>query len=276
MECSDVDTPSLPLPGSVPRFTRRRSSSPADERPFALVGKWAGGARRSCGSAPGPRLPSVQARGPSPVLASGSAGAGSASSRFPLGREIERIGDPPPRPIAAPAWRLQFYDHVLRCDQEGQWWFEALWTDERAEALEARREELARRLAAGVAARRRSAPTPGARRRAPRATRRRSRRARRADLRRRPVPGQPDRCASTRACARARRPTSSRTAVEQLRPDRAAFFADRRRRRGEPLPGAVPRAQGPQRSGARRSRARRRAASERRRSSAARRTAPRT
>jgi len=45
---------------------------------------------------------------------------------------------------------LAFYDHVLRCDADGGWWFEALWSDARAEALEARLEMLSARVAAGV------------------------------------------------------------------------------------------------------------------------------
>jgi para-aminobenzoate synthetase/4-amino-4-deoxychorismate lyase len=39
---------------------------------------------------------------------------------------------------------------VLRCDDDGRWWFEALWSDARAAALEARLQTLAARVAAGV------------------------------------------------------------------------------------------------------------------------------
>ena len=38
-------------------------------------------------------------------------------------------------PFACPGFSLAFYDHLLRLDAEGQWWFEALWTDERDAAL---------------------------------------------------------------------------------------------------------------------------------------------
>jgi para-aminobenzoate synthetase/4-amino-4-deoxychorismate lyase len=38
---------------------------------------------------------------------------------------------------------LAFYDHVLRCDRGGRWRFEALWTAERADALDERRLHLA-------------------------------------------------------------------------------------------------------------------------------------
>jgi para-aminobenzoate synthetase/4-amino-4-deoxychorismate lyase len=56
-------------------------------------------------------------------------------------------------PRALPAWWFGWYDHVLRRDRAtGEWYFEALYTDERAEALEQRLAELSRR-AAPVAAR---------------------------------------------------------------------------------------------------------------------------
>ena len=38
---------------------------------------------------------------------------------------------------------LALYDHLLRCDRAGRWRFEALWTPERADALDERRHELA-------------------------------------------------------------------------------------------------------------------------------------
>ena len=37
--------------------------------------------------------------------------------------------------------RLAFYDHLLRCDADGVWYFEALWSAERDAVLHARREE---------------------------------------------------------------------------------------------------------------------------------------
>src|ERR1700761_974778 len=56
-------------------------------------------------------------------------------------------------PRALPAWWFGWYDHVLRRDRAtGEWYFEALYTDERAEALEQRLTELSSR-AAPVAAR---------------------------------------------------------------------------------------------------------------------------
>ena len=49
-------------------------------------------------------------------------------------------------PRALPAWWFGFYDHVLYHDRAtGEWYFEALWTEERADALEERFAELTRR-----------------------------------------------------------------------------------------------------------------------------------
>ena len=49
-----------------------------------------------------------------------------------------------------PDFALAFYDHLLHLDAEGRWWFEALWTDEREDELNARLELLRARLAEGV------------------------------------------------------------------------------------------------------------------------------
>jgi para-aminobenzoate synthetase / 4-amino-4-deoxychorismate lyase len=57
---------------------------------------------------------------------------------FGLGRALEPVPPSPPRPQALPAFRLAFHDHVVRADEDGRWWFEALWTDARASVLEER------------------------------------------------------------------------------------------------------------------------------------------
>ena len=163
-----------------------------DDRPFALIGAWAGGGA-ILGSEP------VRVAGPDddvlarlddlpPVECEGAAG-GRASGLRPRRRPGRRAGDgrglsdrgadtagavgggwvghlgfelrhavepghpPPPRPAPLPDAALAFYDHVLRLDGAGRWWFEALWTPERAAALEQRRAELAARLAAPPPAR---------------------------------------------------------------------------------------------------------------------------
>lgn len=58
----------------------------------------------------------------------------------------------PRRSLPLPAAPLAYYDHVLVCDHKGSWWFEALSTPERADALRDARTELVERLA--------SAPRP--------------------------------------------------------------------------------------------------------------------
>ena len=130
-----------------------------DARPFALVGAWAGEGA-VLGSSPVAfgsddpfadldRLPSVSA-GSEPGVYGGWFG----WLGFGLGRSVEAVPPTPPRPVPVADASLAFYDHVLRLDADGQWWFEALWTDERASVLEERRALLADRLSEGPAARR--------------------------------------------------------------------------------------------------------------------------
>jgi len=163
-------TPSRPLAGGAARAVRVALAGdvPAaraallvrdDERPFALVGRWAGAAAIA-GSAPLrvldaetqdafaalDVLPPVAGEVPEGFVGGGWFGALS----YGLGRELEpTLGPPPPaaRGERLPDAVLAFHDHVLVCDRDGRWWFEALWTAARAEALEARQEELRARLA---------------------------------------------------------------------------------------------------------------------------------
>jgi para-aminobenzoate synthetase/4-amino-4-deoxychorismate lyase len=59
---------------------------------------------------------------------------------------------PPTGPRALPTWWFGFYDHVLHRDRTtGEWYFEALWTQERADALEQRFTELTQRAATAQA-----------------------------------------------------------------------------------------------------------------------------
>ena len=69
---------------------------------------------------------------------------------YNLGARLERIPPPPPRRVPLPDCVLAFYDHLLHLDGDGRWWFEALWTDERADALSARLDLLRARLVEGV------------------------------------------------------------------------------------------------------------------------------
>jgi len=133
-----------------------------DARPFALVGRWAG-ATAIAGSAPVrvadaerddvlallDQQPAVDGEAPDGFVGGGWFGA----LGYGIGRRLEpRLGAPPPAPVGErrPAATLAFYDHVLRRDAEGTWWFEALWTEARADVLDARRAELAARVATGV------------------------------------------------------------------------------------------------------------------------------
>ena len=138
----------VPLPGSVPA-SRAVLLVCGDDRPFALCGAWANSAA-IVGSNPvagkHPAWPSPADGRPGRFAEDAVGGGWFGVLGFPLARDVEQIGDPPPRPIPSPPSSLSFYDHVLRLDREGQWWLEAL----SEEALERRRDELADRLARGV------------------------------------------------------------------------------------------------------------------------------
>jgi para-aminobenzoate synthetase/4-amino-4-deoxychorismate lyase len=127
-----------------------------DLRPFGLVGHWAGGGAL-IGSEPVqladpdhhdpfrtiaalPALP-----GPTGFVGGGWFG----YLGYGLGRSIEHLPPPPPRPDPIPRFALAFYDHLLHwVEADRTWWFEALWTDERGDELDRRYEELRRRLSA--------------------------------------------------------------------------------------------------------------------------------
>ena len=123
----------------------------SEPMPFALTGLWAGGSA-ILGSDPlvvagedeDPfvlldRLPPLGG-GPPPPGAVGGGWFGWLGYR--LGARVERVPAGPPRPVPMPDFHLAYYDHVLRCDEAGQWWFEALATPERRAELEARRRHL--------------------------------------------------------------------------------------------------------------------------------------
>ena len=50
---------------------------------------------------------------------------------YRLGARVERLPAGPPRPVPLPDFQLAYYDHVLRLDAAGRWWFEALVSDDR-------------------------------------------------------------------------------------------------------------------------------------------------
>jgi para-aminobenzoate synthetase/4-amino-4-deoxychorismate lyase len=149
----------VPLAGSVPAAAAALLVR-GDARPFALTGAWAeGGAIVSseplvvAGPEEDPfalldRQPDVEQEGGSSAEPVGGGWFGFLG--YGLGARVERVPPGPPRPVPLPPFALAFYDHLLRLDAAGSWWFEALWTEERAEALGQRLETLRARLAEGV------------------------------------------------------------------------------------------------------------------------------
>ena len=132
-----------------------------DERPFGLAGDWAGGGAL-VGSEPlviaGEDDDPFELLDRQPLVEDAEGGAASGAVGggwfgflgYNLGARLERVPPPPPRHVPLPDFALAFYDHVLRLDRDGRWWFEALWTDERDAQLRARLELLRGRLAEGV------------------------------------------------------------------------------------------------------------------------------
>jgi para-aminobenzoate synthetase/4-amino-4-deoxychorismate lyase len=99
-----------------------------DDRPFALVGEWAG-VRAVLGSEPvrSPDDP-FALDVPEPAGDARVGGGWFGVWGYRLGSLIEQLPPPPPAPVETPACSLAFYDHVVVCDEEG-WWFEALGSD---------------------------------------------------------------------------------------------------------------------------------------------------
>ena len=126
-----------------------------DAHPFALAGDWAGGGA-IVGSEPivvaGPEDDPFDLLDAQPQVDGGDGVGGGwfGYLGYNLGARLEPVPPPPPRHVPLPDFALAFYDHVLRLDSEGRWWFEALWTEERADALNARLDVLRTRLAEGV------------------------------------------------------------------------------------------------------------------------------
>ncbi|MFM9164959.1 MAG: aminodeoxychorismate synthase component I [Solirubrobacterales bacterium] len=129
----------------------------ADRWAFALSGRWAG-ARALVGSEPVAvagrdddpfatldRQPEV-ADAPAGFVGGGWFGV----LGYGLGRRLESLDSAPPEREALGSPTLAFYDHLLRLDTGGNWWFEALWTQERERELQERFELFSGRLARGV------------------------------------------------------------------------------------------------------------------------------
>jgi para-aminobenzoate synthetase/4-amino-4-deoxychorismate lyase len=126
---------------------------------FALVGQWAGGGA-IVGSEPlsvaheddDPfalldRLPAIAGVGGAGSVPPGAVGGGWFGwLGYRLAGRVERVPEGPPRPVPMPDFHLAYYDHLLRLDADGQWWFEALATESRSGELAARRRHLGRLL----------------------------------------------------------------------------------------------------------------------------------
>ena len=125
-----------PSSGGTSPPSARRCSCAATSHPFALTGAWAGGGAligsepvrvAGPGEDPFALLDLDAVRGPGRARRLGGvAGLPARSAGGAAG----------PRAAAArrrcPDFELAFYDHLLRLDADGRWWFECLWTPERA------------------------------------------------------------------------------------------------------------------------------------------------
>ena len=148
--------------GSSPTPTEVLRACRDDDHPVALTGRWFGGSSIVASDpvrvSEGPDAPDPfclldeveQSDSDQPGVFGGWIG----NLGYRCGALVERLPEGPERPVPAPDWWLGWYDHLLRQDATGTWWFEALWTDERADVLEERHALLAGRL---------DAPTNGAR-----------------------------------------------------------------------------------------------------------------
>jgi para-aminobenzoate synthetase/4-amino-4-deoxychorismate lyase len=114
----------------------------AEARPFALVGRWAGG-----GAILGSE-PLAVVRGPgAPVVLDGAPGTGRSGAvgggwfgwiAYEDGRVLEPSVPPGPPAGLSAQTELAYYDNVLRLMPDGRWFFEALVTEARAPALRER------------------------------------------------------------------------------------------------------------------------------------------
>jgi para-aminobenzoate synthetase/4-amino-4-deoxychorismate lyase len=138
-------------PADVLRLVR------ADAHPVALCGAWAGG-----GDVIAAEPVTVRsATGQLAEVLDGDFGHLGDAGRDPafgggwigyLGYSAGGEALPPTGPRALPGWWFGYYDHVLHRERAtGEWYFEALWTEGRAAALQERYAELTRRAAAGSA-----------------------------------------------------------------------------------------------------------------------------
>ena len=136
-----------------------------DAGPFALVGAWLG-AGALLGSEPLRVAPAAcdpfELLDELPEVGGGDAMVGGGWVGwlgYGLAARIEQLPPPPPAPAPRPSFSLGFYDHVVLHDGE-QWWFEALWSADREDALRERLALWQERLLAEPAPAREVATTP--------------------------------------------------------------------------------------------------------------------
>ena len=137
----------IPLEGSV-SATDACLLLRDDAHPFALSGGWAGGGALA-GSEPvevaTPDADPFALLDRQPPVSGGTedmvGGGWFGYLGYGLGARLEPVPPPPPRPVPLPPFALAFYDHLLRLDAAGRWWFEALWSEasRRGAAAAARR-----------------------------------------------------------------------------------------------------------------------------------------
>ncbi len=130
-----------------------------DPLPFALTGSWAGGGAivgsdplrvAADDEDPFALLDDLPALSPDAEPPPGAVGGGWFGwLGYRLAARVERVPLAAPRPVPLPDFHLAYYDHVLRQDAGGDWWFEALAADARRTALERRLRRL-RALLAGA------------------------------------------------------------------------------------------------------------------------------
>ncbi|MBA2240058.1 MAG: hypothetical protein H0W09_02250, partial [Solirubrobacterales bacterium] len=141
-----------------------------DRMPFALIGDWAG-SRAVLGSEPfrgrldslteldlelgvgvsrrgrpGPTTTAAAADAPSDAAGEAVGGGWFGWLGYGVGAMVDRFPVQPRRPEPLERLGMAFYDHVLRLDSDGVWWFEALVTEARRAALRGRRRLLEARL----------------------------------------------------------------------------------------------------------------------------------
>ncbi len=147
---ADADLWSEPLSPAGASPGEVLASVAEDGHGFALTGRWAGSAA-IVGSDPLLLLPPGEDPFDHLVYTGGTPGGAVGGGWFgmlgyQLGARVEALPPSPPRPVPLdPAW-LGLYDHVLRLDHQGRWWFEALVTPDRQIALEQRLRTLRLRL----------------------------------------------------------------------------------------------------------------------------------